>query len=411
VSAEWSAQGVLFSGARLQLARQARGLTVRALADISGLHANSIAMYEKGASQPKAETVNVLAERLNVLTTYFFAGGTSAAQSPVFYRSQAAATATSRTRAEARFRWTSDIIRFAEHFVDFPRVDVPEFSVPDDVTSISDRRVDEIAAEVRAHWGLGNGVIENMVWLLETHGVIVTRGEGGTRAIDAFSQWDDVLGRPRVFLCDDKGAAFRSRLDAAHELGHLVLHRRVPAQALRNPILFKQVEHQAFRFAAAFLLPAVLFAEYVPSLSLESLLIVKPILKASVKMMIKRGMTLGYVSTDSEQLLWRAYARRGWQASEPGDQSEPLEQPELLRTAIEYIVESKVRSRAELIQAIGLPSLDLEALCGLESGFLSPVKPMIRPTQPVDREAVIGVAIEQSNGRVLNFPTRPERDR
>ena len=55
--------------------------------------------------------------------------------------------------------------------------------------------------------------------------------------------------RPVVVLGADKGQSDRSPFDAAHELGHLVLHRPEHAGT-------REVETQAHRFAAAFLMPA-----------------------------------------------------------------------------------------------------------------------------------------------------------
>ena len=44
------------------------------------------------------------------------------------------------------------------------------------------------------------------------------------------------------------------RRDAAHELGHIVLHAKVPQDTLTKPEQFKKIEKQAHRFAAAFLI-------------------------------------------------------------------------------------------------------------------------------------------------------------
>ena len=88
----------------------------------------------------------------------------------------------------------------------------------------------------------------NMVRLLEMHGAIVVRLELADQGIDAFS-W---LGpdRPVVILDTGKDDRARSRFDAAHELGHLVMHRERARAADRD------LEKQAHRFASAFLLPA-----------------------------------------------------------------------------------------------------------------------------------------------------------
>src|SRR6476646_6900902 len=71
------------------------------------------------------------------------------------------------------------------------------------------------------------------------------RSPGGS--VDAFSV--RFTRRPLILLTDDKSNYVRSRFDAAHELGHLVMH----AKADPND---RSIERQAHDFAASFLLPA-----------------------------------------------------------------------------------------------------------------------------------------------------------
>ena len=63
--------------------------------------------------------------------------------------------------------------------------------------------------------------------------------------VDAFSMWRQET--PFVFLNTQKSAE-RTRFDAAHELGHLVLHRHGSPQG-------QDAEREANAFASAFLMP------------------------------------------------------------------------------------------------------------------------------------------------------------
>lgn len=54
----------------------------------------------------------------------------------------------------------------------------------------------------------------------------------------------------------DKDNYFRSRFDAAHELGHVVLHRYINKL---DSICFKPIEEQAHRFASYFIFQKKLF--------------------------------------------------------------------------------------------------------------------------------------------------------
>ncbi len=82
---------------------------------------------------------------------------------------------------------------------------------------------------MRKDWGVPSGPISSVVGLLESHGVVVIRMTLESADVD-------------------KGDRARSRFDAAHELGHLVIHG---AEFWG----LTEVEKQAHGFAAAFLMP------------------------------------------------------------------------------------------------------------------------------------------------------------
>ena len=103
------------------------------------------------------------------------------------------------------------------------------------------------AAVVRAKWGLGEAPAGNVIHLLELHGVAVFSAmTPKADVLDAFSFRAD--GRPYVLLCTTKSPE-RGRFDAAHELGHLVLH----GEATRTSGV--GAEREADSFASEFLMP------------------------------------------------------------------------------------------------------------------------------------------------------------
>jgi transcriptional regulator with XRE-family HTH domain len=61
---------------RLKRTRATKGLSQQELADQIDLHPNQISRYEKGLSQPTAETLQKLAEVLDVSGDYLLAGDT-----------------------------------------------------------------------------------------------------------------------------------------------------------------------------------------------------------------------------------------------------------------------------------------------------------------------------------------------
>ena len=120
------------------------------------------------------------------------------------------------------------------------RFDLPDSSFPD----LRDYEPETAADALRAHWGIGQRPIGNMIHFLESVGVRVF-SLAEDRRVDAFSLWHQ--GKPFIFLNTVKTAE-HARMDAAHELGHIVLHRHgVPWG--------RNVEREAQRFGGSFLMP------------------------------------------------------------------------------------------------------------------------------------------------------------
>lgn len=101
------------------------------------------------------------------------------------------------------------------------------------------------AEVVRKAWGLGEKPISNMISLLESKGIRTFSLSDEAQKVDACCQW--INDRPFIFLNIAKSSE-RCRFDAAHELGHLVMHRH-------GIIEGRQMEQEANAFASAFLMP------------------------------------------------------------------------------------------------------------------------------------------------------------
>lgn len=99
--------------------------------------------------------------------------------------------------------------------------------------------------QLRVRWGIGVRPVGDMINLLESHGIRVFSLVEETRHLDAYSLWRN--DKPYIFLNTLKTAE-RSRFDAAHELGHLILHRHTGSS---HPT----AESEADAFASTFLLP------------------------------------------------------------------------------------------------------------------------------------------------------------
>lgn len=361
-----------FVGARLKQAREARSMTAKDLAARVGVAATSLSHYETGRFTPTPQTVATICDVLRIRPSLLFREYLPRVHdSEIFFRSRAAATKRARTSALRRFEWLQEIVTSLSARVRFPSVDIPDLQI----TAPEQMRAEDIersAQEVRKYWGFGNGPLSDAVLLLENKGCLVSRTDLHADTLDAFSAWID--GRPVVMMNSAKLSAARARLDAAHELAHLVLHRSV-----RDTWDVALLEKQAFQFAGAFLVPADSFAQALRSCSLNSFELLKPDWKVSIGMMIKRARTLELISGEEERRLWVSYSKRGYRTKEPLDDKLPVERPRLLRKGVDLLVDRGTASLSELAAEVGLETEEYTDLTDATRSLSEPQVTLRRP--------------------------------
>ncbi|GAB2583645.1 XRE family transcriptional regulator [Streptomyces capparidis] len=255
------------TASRLVLARKRRGLTVTRLGQMTGLTARRLSDYESGRASLSPRSLSVIAEALRFPESFF--GAEEVAELPaesVSFRAPSKMTAAQRDVALSSGRLARLLQDWIADRFKLPTPDLPTLTsfsrwgdgsqVPHTGEAGGEHCSAERAAElVRARWGLGVAPISNVVHLLEAHGVRVFSLPQDCSEVDAFSFWD--RGIPFVMLSTEKTAE-RGRFDAAHELGHLVLHGE--EQVPHGP----QAEGEAHRFAAALLMPAADVLAHAP---------------------------------------------------------------------------------------------------------------------------------------------------
>ena len=212
-------------------------MTKAELAKASGVTSRSISNYEAGTHPPNEDNLRALASALT-FPVNFFAGEDlpEPTADGVSFRAYSRMTAKQRDAALGAGALALMLSRWIDARFNFPSVDVPD---------LRGFTPEAAAHALRAHWGRGERPIKNMIHLLEAHGVRVFSLTEPCAELNAFSHWESVT--PFVFLNTMKTAE-SSRYDAAHEIGHLTLHRHGAPHG-------RVAEHEADQFAAAFLMP------------------------------------------------------------------------------------------------------------------------------------------------------------
>jgi Zn-dependent peptidase ImmA (M78 family) len=203
-----------------------------------------------------------------------------------------------------------------------------------------------------------------VVHLLESKGIRIFSLPVNAREVDAFSFWKD--GTPFVFLNTNKSSE-HSRFDAAHELGHLVLHRHAEPQG-------RAAEREADAFASAFLMPrasVLAFAMRFPSL--PGLIQLKKNWITSVAALNYRLHTVGITTDWQYRMLCVQIARSGIRLKEPNEA--PRELSQVLPKVFASLHEDGI-TRAKVARELKVPLSELEQLVfGLAMSGVSSGKP------------------------------------
>ncbi|GIK17523.1 MAG: transcriptional regulator [Planctomycetota bacterium] len=360
-----------FVGGRLREVREVRGITAVDLADQIGVSPQAVSQYERGGQTPSPDVLRRIGEVLEVPTHFLLRPVRSEESAVLFFRSLSSATKRDRVRAARKYEWLRDVVGYIHGFVEFPGVRFPELHIPEDPRQLRDEDIEEAARTLRKTWGLGDGPISNVVWLAENNGVLVARQSLNSEALDAFSQWNASDQRPYIVVGTDKASAVRARFNLAHELAHVLLHRNVPTSMFNTAAIFRLLEDQANRFASAFLLPAVTFAQSVYSVTLDGFRAIKEQWGVSIAAMIMRSSQMRLVNESQTQRLFMNRSRRGWNTTEPLDDVLPAEEPRFLRRAFDLLLEQGLVSRDQIELQLARRASDIEAVVGLPRGYLA----------------------------------------
>ncbi|EPG64642.1 helix-turn-helix domain-containing protein [Leptospira wolffii] len=354
-----------FLGFRLKEAREIRELTLSSLAGLIGVTKQAVSQYEAGVAQPSPEKIIRLLQILR-LPSQFFTKERSFLIDEVGvpnFRKFAAASKYAREEVKTKSYWLADSVRTLKNYVNFPKLNLPTFDLPADFRDLDDE-IEEYALELRKFWNLGLGPISNMVRLLENNGIFVSRFAFDDR-VDAFSIR---IGEDAYVILGNSGTTcVRSRLDAAHELAHLVLHRNITEDDQKDPKNHKKIETQAFRFGAAFLMPMQTFSRELLSINNEFLVHLKERWKVSKQAMMMRARDLGLLSDSQLKYFYRLNSAK--RTKEELDDLLPLEEPLLLKRTMELLVANAGMSKRDLLDLLAFDEGTVIELFGLNEDF------------------------------------------
>lgn len=366
--------GRQFNGGRLKSARVYRGLSVAELAEKLDLQRQTVSMYESNKIlTPDYAIIKKLAVVLSFPIEFFLQEDYEAIDiGSVYFRSLLTTNKKYRSEQIERIKLIVKIFTFLSEYVAFYATNLPEYNGNDP---------EEAATLLRGFWGLSEKPIENIVYLVEKNGIIVTRFKSESNCVDAFSQRIELDDGDRYLVgySSNKTSAARIHFDIAHELGHIMLHGWSEDIETLSRDEFREIEQQAHCFAGAFLLPRDAFLEDlgVYGNSIDYYCELKKKWKVSIAAMIRRAYNLDAISQFTYQQLMRTMQKRGIRKIEPLDDSLKTVEPSMLRVAVDVLLQKGVFTPREFVEtlasegSLSLTSKEIEQLLDLPDGELS----------------------------------------
>lgn len=312
----------MISGERIRQARELSALTQIELAERVGVSQSYIAQVEGGYKQPPEQLVHAIALKTGFPLAFF-------RQEPpvdfplgsLLYRAHASVP--SREKFQA-YRYAQILFEMFERKLG-TRLNLPP-------VKLSQLSGDPTVAARATRAALGLSVdtpIPHLLNAIEKAGVLVFTLPIELEEVDAFSLWAGTESqRPTIALSAGKPGD-RLRMSAAHDLGHLVMHRGVPAP-------LDAIEREANQFAAELLMPEIaMHQEILRPVTLTGLAEMKPRWGVSIQALIKRAHELQLITQRQYKYLYEQLGAMGWRTHEPI--ATPVEKPRALRQMAEII--------------------------------------------------------------------------
>ncbi len=354
----------MFNGSRLTLARKRRQLTKKELAEKAELTALTLTRLEAGDTpEPGSDTVRALAQALNYPTEFFYLNDSEALSTEaVSFRSLSSLTARQRDAALGAGDLAFELHAWVADRFELPAVQLLDLRDEDPIAA---------AEALRSHWGIGAKPIEHMIKLLESKGVRVFSLAEQHKHVDAFSCWRGSV--PYIFLNTFKSAE-RSRFDAAHELGHLVLHIHGVTNGGRD------VEREADMFASAFLINRGDLIGHLGRVNgLSQLVSAKKRWGVSVAALARTAFDAGLISDWHYRDLCKQMSHLGYRTSEP--QGLEREKSVLWKMVFDELWKDGI-TKDRIAAELHIPLDEIESLVG-ELVTQAPPPPMPGNKRPV----------------------------
>ena len=371
------------------------------LADETGISKQSLSLYANGGNVPPFDNVIKIARVLEFPTDFFMSEDLcTVSTGNTYFRSQASATKKSRNAQKIKLEYVSKMYEVILNYMNVPELNLPDttgINIPDDIADVDSeqaiKEIEKLSKLVREYWNLGNGPIDNLQYVLQSNGIIVTGFRDVDIGIDAFSQQITIDGKMVYIIALSIGTKpiERLRFDMAHELGHILMHTWGEDNEEISKDEFNVREKQANMFASALLLPKETFSKSISAYptNIDYYLALKKKWKVSMQAMMYRTRQLDIISANQFQYMMRIMSKNRYRTHEPGDKPGEIGDT-IFQAALDMLFEGGYLTVRELLKEFGrygiyLSQSDLENLMYLREGTLYQ-EPKIVPFMTIKKD-------------------------
>jgi Zn-dependent peptidase ImmA (M78 family)/transcriptional regulator with XRE-family HTH domain len=332
----------------LVLAREARGLSQADLAlKLKNISQANYSRMEKGLITILEEQIEVIAGALDFPVSFFYRSEPLVTQTEFYYRKKASLLKKEQYALEANFSlirlWFNDMLK---------EIDIPDFSLPE--MEVEHNNTPEVIAQkTRMLLSVQRGPIGALINLLEKHGVIVYYLNNISGKFDGTTIITE--SGTRVIVVNAEMPNYRKRFTIAHELAHLICHIPFSTTVIES---IRDVENEANRFAAEFLMPSNECEVDLFKLVYSKLPDIKNYWNVSKSAIIRRAYDLGCITKDKYTHLMIELSRYGERKVEKYDV--PLDEPKLLNKILKSYYNDLDYSQEELMRYLTISADDFE---------------------------------------------------
>lgn len=305
------------------LARESKGLTQKELADLLGISPGKLCRVEQNDQSFSEDIIDKLTKVLKYPRSFFYQEGEAFLPTSINFRKRVKVAQKLLSPIEAninlyRLNIETLVEKMKLPLANVPVLDIKEYGSPQ-----------EAAKQLRKTWKIPKGPVENLLQIVEQHGIFVISFDFGTERVD--SRTIMTKDKHPVIVLNKTLFGDRQRFSLAYELGHIFMH----AFTMASFDTTRDIGHEANLFAAEFLMPENdIKKDFEGTIDIAKLAELKRKWKVSMQSLLYTATDLGFLSNNQKRYLLEIFHSQKIIRREPVELDIQKEKPLLMRNLI-----------------------------------------------------------------------------